>query len=353
MIEEVKQIILNIDSEGNAKISQFSEVGSAASNTEYIPFYRSNNFPLELRKAVISSGTLKRAYKSIVNILSNSKINFTLAGEPSEEITEVFKTIGLNKDFIKTFFQNIYIYGSFPVVLNFAESESGTILYKLEPASILNYRKFKDKAAYIAAATFTKRNKKLIKYQFEKLPFWSEKAEADTAFKIKEAANNDLTFESVEDYKRLYLVKDSDIFSETYSLPFWYSDSSLSYAKIENDLSTIESNLLNKNFHSEYMIVHYHNSYSDPESGEAKETFKEFIADFTEKMKGAKNSGSIPIVPKSTDSISKESGEIEIIEIPTKDNFQRNLNLDERAQKHLLSANGATISEIFWYLFKK
>lgn len=330
-----------------------------------------NYFPFELTRNVSRSMLQKRAFKTISSVAAGHVVFVNEDGtsvEPSRqaELLQFYKTIGLtHNNFIKPVTQSNYLFGGTPVTVTFNSDGRQFVVASVKGRDYKTFRL--DIPSYSEGEVRhvrhyyhrnwgyrQERRNRTVRFSERSVLSWLNwNEEAETNFeKAKDevlyfpAWNDRLSLSDEVNRTQSFFIKDSDQLTDFYPRPVWFSGTSYNYIRGEFELSSFDYDEIKNGLHASFMVKVSHKAYKNPESGEAKEKFREHVNYVNDMLLKSYNSGAVPVIPVSPDG-STTNDSIEIVAIPTNNNKDRHTILNDRIKENILSANGAIYSELF------
>ena len=328
-----------------------------------------NYFPFDIETVVKKSMLQKRAFRTITNLI-NGKIVFqnrdgsAVTPARQKELNQIYTDLGITKhDFIGPVIRSNYLQGGSFVSNQWESNGREFVLSKVA------FRQYKtgrlsfphwDKNKYVYPLHFfhrnwgysyNKRNKK--KSPSKNTKSWIEwnvdaKKNFDDVCYIPEF-NEQLNLNRPVNRLQSTMIGDFDGLSDHYPQPCWFTGTTYNYERAEFLLSCFDIDDLENGFHADGIVKVYHESYVDPESSLAQQTFEEHSKMVEEKLRGSFNSGAVVVVPVGLDPDGKPrptSDFMEFEEFKTNSNKDRHETFDKRISNKVLGANGIIMPEL-------
>ncbi len=337
---------------------------------DYIKNGVDNFFPFDIEEVTKRSTFQKRAYQTITNIVCGHIVfqnedGKAVTPQRQKQLIELYTSVGITKhNFLKPCVESNYLQGGSFNCLKFGSDGRGMALsgvtnrqFKTGRLSFPEWRNggyFYDKHFYHRnwGYNYSGRNKKVRVSERTTLSWldWN----ADPKKNFDEACfvhSYDVNRKLTDKNHRLQsvLIGDFDGLSDHYPMPSWFSGTTYNYQRSEFFLSCFDVDDIENGFHASGIVKVYHETYKDPETGEAKTLFEEHQKEIETKLKGSYNSGAVVIVPVGIDSEGKTTntnGSISFEELKTTGDKGRHDTFDARIKANILAANNIIMPEL-------
>lgn len=336
---------------------------------EFIKNGVDNFFPNDIEEVVKRSMLQKRAQITLTNIINGPIVwqnpdGSATTPDRQKFLSELYKSIGITKhDYLGHTIKSNYLQGGSFQTLQFGSdgramglSRVSPRVYKTGRLSFPTWDKVKytnDKHYYHRNWGYMhqRRNKKTkISRSTKSWMDWNEdpKKNFDEACFIY-SWNEDRPLSEEINRLQSVMIGDFDGLSDHYPTPVWYSATTYNYEQAEFELSCFDIDDIQNAFHASGIVKVYHESYINPESGEAKQTFEKHQQMIEDKLKHSYNSGAVVVVPVGIDAegkITPTNDSIEFEPFKTSGTKDRHDNFDKRIINKVLGANGVIMPEL-------
>lgn len=328
-----------------------------------------NYFPFDIETVVKKSMLQKRAFRTITNLI-NGKIVFqnpdgsAVSPERQTQLREIYNQLGItNHDFIGPVTRSNYLQGGSFVSNQWESNGREFVLSKIA------FRQYKtgrlsfpswDKTKYVYPLhyfhrnwgyNYNRRSKKVSPNKKTKSWIdWNKNPEKnfDDVCYIPEF-NDQLNLNRAVNRLQSTLIGDFDGLSDHYPQPCWFTGTTYNYERAEFLLSCFDIDDLENGFHANGIVKVYHESYVDPETTLAKQTFEDHSRLVEQRLRKSYNSGSVVVVPVALDASGEMRPTSDFMEYePFKTNSDkgRHDTFDKRISNKVLGANGIIMPEL-------
>lgn len=336
---------------------------------EYIKNGVDNFFPFDIEETVKRSMLQKRAHITITNIINGPIVwqnpdGSATTPERQKFLSELYKSIGITKhNYLGPTVRSNYLQGGSFQALHFGSDGRGMQLSgvssRMYKTGRLSFPEW-DKTSYVHDKHFyhrnwgymyQRRNKKTsVSKSTKSWLEWNEDAKKnfDEACFLYSYNQDRLLTEEVNRLQSV-MIGDFDGLSDHYPTPVWYSATTFNYEQAEFELSCFDIDDIQNGFHASGIVKVYHESYVNPESGEAKSNFERQQRQVEDKLKNSYNSGAVIVTPVGIDSEGKEmpmNDSIVFEPFKTTGTKDRHDNFDKRILNKILAANGVIMPEL-------
>lgn len=335
----------------------------------YVKNGADNYFPFDIEETAKRSLLQKRAFLTITNIV-NGRMVFqgqdgkAITPQRQAQLIELYKSVGItNSNFILPCSQSNYLQGGSFNCLEFGSNGRGMALSSVTNRQFktgrLSFPMWKNNG-YFYDKHFYHRN---WGYKYEgrsrkvdvskKTLSWLEwnkdpvKNFDESCFVYSYDKDRKLT----DEVNRLQsvLIGGFDGLSDHYPTPSWYTATTYNYERSEFFLSCFDVDDIENGFHASGLVKVFHESYNDPETGEAKTTFEQQAEEVRAKLKSSYNSGAVVIIPVGINSEGKTTatnGSMEFEAFKTNSDKGRHDTFDARIKNNILAANSIIMPEL-------
>lgn len=336
---------------------------------DYVKNGVDNYFPFDIEETAKRSLLQKRAFLTITNIVNGRLVFQTEDGKAitpqrQKQLIELYKSVGItNHNFISPCVQSNYLQGGSFNCLQFGSNGRGMALssvtnrqYKTGRLSFPQWKNntyFYDKHFYHRnwGYKYEGRNKKVS--VSKKTLSWLD-WNKDPVKNFDEACfvySYDKERKLTDEVNRLQsvLVGGFDGLSDHYPIPSWYTATTFNYERSEFFLSCYDVDDIENGFHASGIVKVFHESYNDPETGEAIQQFEEHSEQVRKMLKGSYNSGAVAIIPVGLSADGKTTatnGSIEFEPFKTNGDKGRHDTFDLRIKNNILAANNIIMPEL-------
>lgn len=339
-------------------------------NDNYIKNGEDNFFPFDIEQAVKRSMVQKRAFKTITNLINGKMLFINEDGvsvdkNRQEQLILTYKSIGIDKQrFLNPVVNSNYLQGGCFITNQFSSNgrsfELSAVMPRVYKTGRLSAPEW-GSLGQVHAKHFYHRNwgysykkgrtgKPTVSKMTKNWIQWNlnPKKNFDQVCWIPEY-NLDLSLSSPVNRLQSSLIGDFDGLSDYYPVPSWFTGTTFNYLNAEFLLSCFDADDIENGLHASGIMKVYHRDYIDPTTGQAKRTFDQHRAQIEEKMRGAKNSGSIAIIPVGVGVDGKlQPGDdyMEFEPIENNNIKDRHDTFDKRIIQKILGANSIIMPEL-------
>lgn len=359
----------NADHRGGSKHDENNDIDFRIGTDKFIKNGENNFFPFEVESVVKRSTTQKRAFKTITNLINGNKLfvnedGLAVAPRRQKELMDYYKSIGIdNKKFFSPVVNCNYLQGGSFITNQFASNGRAFELvavmprvYKTGRLSAPEWGKFGQvhpKHFYHRNWGYKYKGKSKRQTVDARTLSWLEwnKDPVKNIDKVCYIPEYDLELRLSSPVNRLQssLIGDFDGLSDYYPVPSWFSGSTYNYLRSEFLLSCFDVDDIENGLHASGIMKVYHEDYIDPTTSRAKNTFDRHVKQIETKMRGAKNSGSIAVVPVALGvdgTVQPGKDYMEWVPIENNNAKDRHDSFDKRIIQKTLAANGVIMPEL-------